>query len=117
MISLPRRIAFASCCVLGALAQVSAQSLDPCRQGLVALIVMIDAEEHERSHYRSTAKKVVESCGPARQARAPAARVPFDKAACGKLALALLDGVEKANTDSPAFQQLRADFAAQCHGG
>jgi len=91
----------------------------PCRQGLLALIVMIDADEHDRSHYQSTAKAVVETCGPPAGAR-PAATTPpaaFDKELCGKLALAMLDSIEDGKLDGPQFAQARDEFAGKCIGG
>jgi hypothetical protein len=90
---------------------------DLCRQGLLALILMIDAEEHDRTHYRSTAKTVVETCGPpaARQA-APAPAAGFDKGLCGKLGLAMLESIEGGKLDSPQFADARDEFAGKCIG-
>jgi hypothetical protein len=114
------RAAAALLCGMVLLPQAGAQrsGSGPCRQGVLALIVMIDAEEHDRSHYRSTAASVVESCGPPRAAQtSPAAKAAFDKTACGKLALAMLDGIEATKMGSPEFVQAREAFAAQCRGG
>lgn len=89
-----------------------------CRQGLLALMVMIDADEHDRSLYRNTAKDVVETCGPPAAAKPTAAApsTPFDKEQCGKLALAMLDSIEDNKLDRPQFAQAREKFAAKCIG-
>jgi hypothetical protein len=114
------RAAVAFLCALAPLREAAAQrgGPEPCRQGVLALILMIDAEEHDRSHYRNTATSVVESCGPPVAPQSPPpARVAFDKAACGKLALAMLEGIEATKMGSPEFVQARDTFAAQCRGG
>jgi hypothetical protein len=111
------RAAAALLCALALLPGAGAQQSDPerCRQGVLALIVMIDAEEHDRSHYRNTARSVVESCGPALAPQTPPpAPLAFDKAACGKLALTMLEGIEATKMGSPEFAQARNAFAAQC---
>jgi hypothetical protein len=84
---------------------------------VLALMLMIDAEEHDRSHYRSTAAAVVEACGPPATVKAPASPAPFDKAACGELALTMLEGIEAAKMASPEFAAARDAFAARCRGG
>ncbi len=114
------RAAAALLCVLAHLPGAGAQQsgTDPCRQRVLALIVMIDAEEHDRSHYRNTAASVIKSCGPPIVAQTPPpAPVPFDRAACGKLALAMLEGIEAGRMGSPEFVEARNAFAAQCRGG
>jgi hypothetical protein len=88
---------------------------EPCRQGLLALIVMIDAEEHGRPHYQTTAKAVVESCGPPAATRpAAAAPPPLDKDLCGKLALSMLDSAENGRLESREFAEARDAFAGSC---
>jgi hypothetical protein len=91
--------------------------VDTCRLGLLALIVMIDAEEQDRSHYQSTAQTVVETCGPpaARQA-APAPPAGFDKGLCGKLSLGMIETIEEGKLDSPQFAEKRDEFAGKCVG-
>src|SRR5262245_55397934 len=78
---------------------------EPCRQGLLALIVMIEAEEHDRPYYQSKAKDVVETCGrpgAGTQARtAPAAA--FDPKLCGELAFAMLGDAEDGKLDGTRF--------------
>jgi len=119
MISPARRAAIACTCalMLVATAQAQGSSAGECRQGVLALMVMIDAEEHDKSHYRSTVASVVETCGPpgapAKPASAPS---PFDKAACGKLALAMLDSIEGSKLDNPQFIGARDEFAGKCVG-
>lgn len=110
-------------CALAVLATAAARSqaqpsgAGPCRQGVLALLVMIDADEHDKSHYRSTANSVVEACGPPGAGKRPAgAPAQFDKAACGKLALAMLDNIEDSKMGSPQFVQARDEFAGQCVG-
>jgi hypothetical protein len=117
MISSARRTAIACtwALMLVATAQAQGSSAGVCRQGVLALIVMIDAEEHDRSHYRSTVASVVETCGPPAAAAKPAsAASPFDKAACGRLALAMLDGIEGSKLDNPQFVGARDEFAGKC---
>jgi len=88
--------------------------VEPCRQGLLALIVMIDGEEQERSHYQSTAKTLVETCGPPTKQVAPAPSAGFDKGLCSKLSLAMLETVEEGKLDSPQFAEKRDEFAGKC---
>src|SRR5262245_65619785 len=69
-------IAACSAALLLAAAGSQAQpgGAEPCRQGLLALVVMIEAEEHGRPYYQSKVKDVVESCGrPAAEQAANAA--------------------------------------------
>lgn len=90
----------------------------PCRQGLLALMVMIDAEEQDKSLYRSTAKEVVDTCGPAAKTAAAATPAPkFDRDQCGKLAVTMLDTIEDGKLDTPQFAQARDAFSGQCVGG
>lgn len=90
----------------------------PCRQGVLALIVMIDAEEHDKTHYRTTAKSVVETCGTPGEAKKLSGQpTPFDKQACGKLVLAMLDSIEDNKLGAPQFAQVRDEFAGKCVGG
>jgi len=119
MISPARRAALAFACVSALLPAAHAErsGAGACRQGVLALIVMIDADEHDKSHYRSTATTVAESCGPPGAAKKPE-RIPavFDKPACGQLALAMLDGIEGNKMESHEFVKARDAFAGQCLG-
>ena len=88
---------------------------EPCRQGLLALILMIDADEHDRTHYRSTARTVVETCGPpAARQTASAPTASFDKGLCGRLSLTMLESIEGGKLDSPQFAEARDEFAGKC---
>jgi hypothetical protein len=95
-------------------AQAQRSGTGPCRNGVLALIAMIDAGEQSTPEYRHAATAVVETCGPAAKkghAQAPAA---FDKAACAKLALAMLDAIEDNKIGKGAFVQPRDAFARTC---
>ncbi len=119
MMTSARRAAIAVAGVVALFPAAHAQTsgAGECRQGVLALIVMIDAEEHDKSHYRSTATSVVESCGPlSARAKSAGAAASFDKAACGKLALAMLEGIDGNTMDNPRFVQARDEFAGKCPG-
>jgi hypothetical protein len=91
---------------------------EPCRQGLLALIVMIEAEEHNRPYYQSKAKDVVQTCGrPAAEKTANAApAATFDAKLCGGLAFAMLGDSEGGKLDGAPFVKARDEFAARCMG-
>jgi hypothetical protein len=114
-------LAWSAVVLLAAVSASQAQrnDLGACRQGLLAMIVMIDAEEQDKSHYQSTAKSMVESCGPPATAKTTAATPPvaFDREMCGKLALSMLDTIEGGKLESPQFAQARDEFAGKCLGG
>lgn len=121
---LRRAVACLGWAVVALLATMSASEAQrsgagPCRQGLLALMVMIDAEEQDKSLYRGTAKEVVDTCGPAaKTATAAATPAPkFDRDQCGKLAVTMLDTIEDGKLDTPLFAQARDAFAGQCVGG
>ena len=123
MILTARRAVFASVCVL-TLLQISAdrlhaQTVDAgaCRQGVLALIVMIEAEDHDNTHYRNTAASVVATCGPPAPAAQPAkGPVRFNKAACAKFAMAMLETIETTMAKRDDFVVPRDQFAGQCMG-
>lgn len=123
MILTARRAAFASVFSL-ALVQFSAGRLHAqtseaaaCRQGVLALIVMIEAEDHDNTHYRNTAASVVATCGPSAPAAQPAkGPARFDKAACAKFAMAMLDTIEATMAKRDDFVVARDQFAGQCMG-
>jgi hypothetical protein len=112
-------LAVSAVALLTAIAAASAQrsGAGPCRQGLLALMVMIDAEEQDKTLYRSTAKEVVDTCGPAAKTSAAAPAPKFDRDQCGKLAVTMLDTIEDGKLDTPQFAQVRDAFAGQCIGG
>src|SRR5262249_43087442 len=96
-------------------AQAQSNVAGICRQNLLAVMVMIDADEHDKSHYHSTAKSMVEGCGlPA--GKTAASPVPFDKDTCGKLAIAMLETIEGTKLDDPRFLKARDEFANKCVG-
>jgi hypothetical protein len=120
----PRAVAIAACAaalmlpaVTGAQAQ-RVSGAEPCRQGLLALIVMIEAEVHDPPHYQNKAKEVVESCGrPIAAGQNDAAPgTAIDAKLCGALAAAMFDGSESGQLDSPPFVKARDEFAARCMG-
>jgi hypothetical protein len=103
--------------LLAAVSDAHAQRGSPesCRHGLLALILMIDADEHDRTHYQSTAKTVVETCGPpAAKQTASAPSASFDKGLCGRLSLTMLESIEGGKLDSPQFAEARDEFAGKC---
>jgi hypothetical protein len=116
---LARTAAAAMIFALALVAQAAAQGSDPgpCRQGVLALILMIDAEEQDRSHYRSTAASVVEACGSPPAAKASTPVPSFDKAACSRLAVTMLESIEAGKMGAPEFVAARNTFAQQCRGG
>jgi hypothetical protein len=116
MRSLARYAAAALFCALALSAPGAAQGSDACRQGVLALIVMIEADEQDRSHYRNTAASVVESCGSPPAEKGPTPPPPFDRAACGKLALSMLETIEATKMGSSEFVAARNAFSAQCRG-
>ena len=113
-------LAWSAVLLLAAVSASQAQrsGAGPCRQGLLALIVMIDAEEQDKSHYQSTAKSVVETCGPPATAKTTAATPPvaFDREVCGKLALSMLDTIEDRQAGEPAVRAGEDEFAGKCLG-
>jgi hypothetical protein len=118
-----RAVAIAACAAALALctvtaAQAQSGGAEPCRQGLLALIVMIEAEVHDPPHYQSKAKDVVESCGRT-AANGPADAAPaaeVDRKLCGALVATMFHGSEDGTLDSPAFVKARDEFAARCMG-
>jgi hypothetical protein len=114
-----RAVAIAACAAAVLLPTVTSPQAqpgaEPCRQGLLALIMVIDADEHDRPFYRSAVKAVMEMCSPpaaAKQVAAPNAG--FDKQLCGRLAAAMFDSTDSGKLDSPQFVKARDDFAARC---
>lgn len=97
----------------GVIAQALAQSgVRPCRQGVLSLIAMLDANEQASADYASTARDVVETCGPspARASGSP----QINQAACRKLVQPMLDAIEDGKMNTQAFVQIRNNFARAC---
>lgn len=98
----------------GAIAQAQAQQsgVGPCRQGVLALLGMLDAGDQATADYLSTARNVVETCGPspARASGSP----QINQAACRKLVQPMLDAIEDGKMNTQAFVQVRNNFARSC---
>jgi hypothetical protein len=118
-----RAVAIAACtaalslCTVTA-AQAQGGGAESCRQGLLALVVMIEAEVRDPPHYQSKAKDVVESCGQP-VAAGPADAAPgaaIDTKLCSALVATMFDGSENGTLDSPAFVKARDEFATRCMG-
>jgi hypothetical protein len=83
----------------------------PCRQGVLALIGMLDDKDDRSAGYRHAYEAVAQTCGPVSKAR----DVPVgNRAACADLARAMLDVIEGGKITSPAFVRARDQFAATC---
>lgn len=114
---LAQRAAVMIACLLAALSAANAQgNAGACRQGVLALIMMIEADEHDKSHYRSTAVSTTEACGVPASAKPANAAASFDKPACSKLAHAMLEGMVDSKMENAGFTQARDAFAGQCLG-
>lgn len=97
--------------------RAQAGGAEPCRQGLLALIVMIESDEHDRPYYQSKAKDVVETCGRPAAGKQPDAPIAaFDATLCGGLAFAMLGDTETGKLDGANFVKARDEFAARCVG-
>ena len=97
-----------------AMAETHAQpsGVGPCRQGVLALIGMLDAGEQSAADYLTTARNVVETCGPspARASGSP----QINQAACRQLAQPMLDAIEDGKMNTQVFVQVRNNFARSC---
>ena len=84
----------------------------PCRQGVLALIGMLDDGDLKSAEYQQASSAVVETCGPV--ARSKAAPKPAGTAQCRKLAGRMLDEIESGRLNGTAFAQARDAFAQGC---
>ena len=84
----------------------------PCRQGVLALIGMLDDRDMKSADYRSAFSAVVGTCGPV--ARSKAAAKPAGTAQCRKLAGYMLDEIESNGLNGRAFVEVRDTFAQEC---
>jgi hypothetical protein len=84
----------------------------PCRQGVLALIGMLDSGDVKSAEYRSAFSAVVGTCGPV--ARSRAASKPAGTAQCRKLAGYMLDEIESNGLNGRAFVEVRDTFAQEC---
>jgi hypothetical protein len=87
----------------------------PCRQGVLALIGMLDDGDMKSADYRSASSAVVGTCGPV--ARTKAAPKPAGTAQCRKLAGSMLDEIESGGLNGKAFVEARDAFAQGCGPG
>ena len=84
----------------------------PCRQGMLALIGMLDSGDQKSADYKHAYSAVVETCGPVAQSKA--APKPAGAAQCRKLAGRMLDEIESGRMNGKAFVQVRGEFAQGC---
>jgi hypothetical protein len=115
---IPLAAALAALVLLGAeLAPALAQSGQrsgpgPCRQGVLALIAMLDGKDDTSADYKHAFEAVTQTCGPVAKARDV---TPASRADCGKLALAMLDAIEGGGRmTTPVFVRARDQFAQSC---
>jgi len=96
------------------LAQVNSKpsGSGPCRQGVLALINMLDAGEQGTADYRSTAQSVVQTCG--RSSGRTLSSPQVNQVQCRQLALSMLDAIEDGKMNSQAFVLTRDNFARSC---
>ena len=84
----------------------------PCRQGVLALIGMLDSGDTKSADYKSAFSAVVGTCGPV--ARSKAVSKPAATAQCRKLAGYMLDEIESNGLNGRAFVEVRDTFAQEC---
>jgi hypothetical protein len=84
----------------------------PCRQGVLALIGMLDDGDTKSADYNHAFTAVVQTCGPVSQSKAaPKAAVT---ARCRQLAGQMLDEIESGRMNGKMFVQVRDEFAQGC---
>lgn len=84
----------------------------PCRQGVLALIGMLDDGDAKSADYQHAFTAVVQTCGPVSQSKA--APKPAGTAQCRKLAGQMLDEIESNRMNGKTFVQVRDTFAQGC---
>ena len=96
----------------GAMVQAQPSGAGPCRQGVLALVGMLDSGEQSTADYLTTARNVIETCGPSpvRASGSP----QIDQVACRRLAQPMLDAIEGGKMNTQAFVQVRNNFARSC---
>jgi hypothetical protein len=87
----------------------------PCRQGVLALIGMLDDGDLKSADYKHAFTAVVQTCGPVSQSKA--APKPAGAAQCRKFAGQMLDEIESNRMNGKAFVQVRDTFAQGCVPG
>jgi hypothetical protein len=106
--------ALAAVCLSSAGPALSEQrsGVGPCRQGVLALIGMLDDGDLKSADYKHAFTAVVQTCGPVAQSKA--APKPAGAAQCRKLAGQMLDEIESNRMNGKAFVQVRDTFAQGC---
>lgn len=84
----------------------------PCRQGVLALIGMLDDGDRKSADYRHAFTAVVQTCGPV--AKSKPVPKPAAVAQCRKLAGYMLDEIEENRLNGRAFVEVRDSFAQGC---
>jgi hypothetical protein len=103
---------------LGSAGPASAEQrsgVGPCRQGVLALIGMLDDGDQKSPDYRHAFTAVVQTCGPVAKTK-PASK-PAGAAQCRKLAGYMLDEIESNRMNGRAFVEVRDTFAQECAPG
>jgi hypothetical protein len=88
-----------------------------CREAVNGLVSLLDGKMDNTALYRETFATVVNSCGPASPASAPAASprpAAPDRAACDDLASAMTDLIEDDKMNTADFVKARSAFAQSC---
>jgi hypothetical protein len=104
-----------SLCSAGPASSEQRSGVGPCRQGVLALIAMLDDGNLKSADYRHAFTAVVETCGPISKSKA--ASKPAGAAQCRKLAGRMLDEIEEGRMNGKAFVQVRGEFAQGCAPG
>jgi len=102
-------------CAAGPASAEQRSGAGPCRQGVLALIGMLDGGDTKSADYRQAFTGVVQTCGPV--ARSKAAPKPAGTAQCRKLAGYMLDEIEEGRLNGRAFVEARDTFAQGCGPG
>jgi hypothetical protein len=84
----------------------------PCRQGVLALIGMLDDGDQKSPDYKHAFTAVVQTCGPVAKTK-PATKAA-GAAQCRKLAGYMLDEIESNRMNGRAFVEVRDTFAQEC---
>ena len=90
--------------------------LGPCRIGAQALIAYLDDGKEKTGEYAHAVRGIVDTCGPARTAKARSipAQPVADREFCRDLALRMLDELEENRMNRPSFVKVRDEFAVKC---
>jgi hypothetical protein len=99
-------------CSAGPASSEQRSGVGPCRQGVLALISMLDDGDRKSADYRHAFTAVVGTCGPVAKTK-PASK-PAGAAQCRKLAGYMLDEIESNRMNGRAFVEVRDTFAQEC---